>query len=221
METIRAIGVLFAVAFGLWGIPGVWEHWSRARRLSARIERQGKVADRVESVGVKRIIEADNERAAKELASIMRLPMPWPVVAHAILGFSLYLTMFVVLGLMANLLGTSTVGLPALTLIVGIVITGYAGFSIGILRDSRRELHAERQRFIESGLSSHFVPTPTRFTPGFRTSMRLLAIMLTEWVTYPITVCKRLTVNPWQRRGEDKGASDSLSPSNKDELDLA
>jgi len=93
METIRAVGVVFAVGFGLWGIPAAWEHWSRPRRLAARIERYGKALEKVENHRVRDVLQADIERAGVELAAVVGAPVPrsrvWSFALSIAIGLGL------------------------------------------------------------------------------------------------------------------------------------
>ena len=85
MEAIRAVGVVFAVLFGFWGLPVAWQHWSRERRLAALVERNGKVLEQLAEIpddpalpAVRMALESDTRRAIVRLASLKALPTPWP-----------------------------------------------------------------------------------------------------------------------------------------------
>jgi len=93
MEAIRAVGVVFAVAFGLWGLPVAWQHWSRERRLAALVERNGKALEQLaelpggaELPAVRLALELDTRAAIVRLASLKAVPTPQPF--WAAYGFS-------------------------------------------------------------------------------------------------------------------------------------
>lgn len=172
MEIIRAIGALFGIAFGLWGLPAVWEHWSRERRLAARIERQGKVLDRVEVVGVRRTLQADNTRAAKELAALRRIPLPRSAVVNTVVAFGLYGSMFFLAVPVTEYFGLKRhVAEPGDWVVKGLLlaIMAYLTIAIHVLAWARSVVRRDRARFIRHGLPEDFLPARTSFWIGVRT----------------------------------------------------
>lgn len=171
MEIIRAVGALFGIAFGLWGLPAVWEHWSRERRLAARIERQGKVLDRVEVEGVRRTLVDDNTRAAKELAALRRVPLPRSAMAHTAVAFALYVSMFFVLVPISEYFGLKRgVAEPGDWVVKGVLlaVVSYLTLAMQVLGWTRSVVRRDRARFIRLGLPEHFQPRRTSFWMGVR-----------------------------------------------------
>lgn len=167
MELIRAIAALFAIAFGIWGLPGVWEHWSRERRIAARIERQGKVLDRIEDERVRQIIERDNAKASVELVSILRVSVPKVIAVNAAISFLMYLALpFVVAYLDRD--SDYDPRLLAMTdrwwnpLIYVVLLYFALAFSAIVI--ARFFVGRDRKRFIRAGLPDKFRPRVVGYT---------------------------------------------------------
>ena len=180
MEMIRAVGALFAIAFGLWGIPAVWEHWSRERRLAARIERQGKVIDRVHAEAVIRTLERDNKRAAIQLAAIRRVPLPKHVVVNAVFAFGLYLSLLVFGEPIAKLAGLSKdVAEPGDWVARGVVvlISFYLTGAIVVLFRAHWVVRHDRANLIRLRFPDHFEATPADFLSGTISGLRIMFLV--------------------------------------------
>jgi hypothetical protein len=184
MEMIRAVGALFAIAFGLWGLPGVWEHWSRERRLAARIERQGKVLDRVDISGVRRTLERDNARAAVDLAVLRLVRLPKHVVGNTVISFGLYL-LFVTspkrisdyFGLRPGEFEWGDVVFAA----VAVTIMLYATTSLQVLTWARRLVRRDRVILIKLGFPAGYDTYPISYLRWIRLLVRRVVPVQYFW----------------------------------------
>ena len=175
MEMIRAVGALFAIAFGLWGLPGVWEHWSRERRLSARIERQGKVLDRVDISGVRRTLERDNEIAAVDLAVLRLVRLPKHIAGNVVISFGLYLLLLAFARRTKDYFGLRPNEFDWGDLVVdGVAVTImlYVMVSIQVLTWARRLVRRDRMILIRLGFPAGYDTYPVSYSRWVRVIVR-------------------------------------------------